>query len=318
MNEEENNIDNQNTQGEMPPSESLADDQASIENTSLQQPVEQPETQITSTNIPTSEIKSMEVHHHPDLHHNPKKWKEYFLEFIMIFLAVTMGFIAENIREHFGDNKREREIIRALFNDLKKDTANLNDIIYRYMPEHAAWEDSAEVYVTTLPIIGNEKKIAEAFTNATNWNFYYPPQVALEMLKNSGTFNLIKNEKIKAQIINFNELVNIYLNYSQFTLAAEHAIDTATAGIISRDAMRLLIARVYEKTNAEYGSITESDIPELTKLKSYDKKVYLNYIQKLDAVDYLLHDLLGLYHKILKEEISLLDVLNNEYHLKDE
>jgi hypothetical protein len=35
----------------------------------------------------------MEVHHHPDLHHKPKKWKEYFLEFLMIFLAVTLGFL---------------------------------------------------------------------------------------------------------------------------------------------------------------------------------------------------------------------------------
>ena len=39
------------------------------------------------------ETENMEVHHHPDLHHKPKKWKEYFLEFLMIFLAVTMGFI---------------------------------------------------------------------------------------------------------------------------------------------------------------------------------------------------------------------------------
>ena len=23
----------------------------------------------------------MEIHHHPDLHHKPKKWKEYILEF---------------------------------------------------------------------------------------------------------------------------------------------------------------------------------------------------------------------------------------------
>ena len=48
----------------------------------------------------TSETEQpMEVHHHPDLHHEKKKWKEYFLEFLMIFLAVTLGFIAENIRE---------------------------------------------------------------------------------------------------------------------------------------------------------------------------------------------------------------------------
>jgi hypothetical protein len=37
----------------------------------------------------------MDVHHHPDLHHKKKNFKEYFLAFIMIFLAVTIGFIAE-------------------------------------------------------------------------------------------------------------------------------------------------------------------------------------------------------------------------------
>jgi hypothetical protein len=42
----------------------------------------------------------MDVHHHPDLHHKKKNFKEYFLEFLMIFLAVTLGFIGSirNIR----------------------------------------------------------------------------------------------------------------------------------------------------------------------------------------------------------------------------
>jgi cell division protein FtsB len=39
---------------------------------------------------------NMEVHHHP--HVEKKNFKEYFLEFLMIFLAVTMGFFAESIR----------------------------------------------------------------------------------------------------------------------------------------------------------------------------------------------------------------------------
>ena len=38
----------------------------------------------------------MEVHHHS---HHPKKWKEYLTEFLMLFLAVSMGFVAENLRE---------------------------------------------------------------------------------------------------------------------------------------------------------------------------------------------------------------------------
>ena len=49
----------------------------------------------------------MEVHHHPDLHHKKKKIKEYFLEFLMIFLAVTLGFIAENVREKRDDTEIE-------------------------------------------------------------------------------------------------------------------------------------------------------------------------------------------------------------------
>jgi len=36
----------------------------------------------------------MEVHRHPDV--EKKRFKEYFLEFLMIFLAVTLGFFAEN------------------------------------------------------------------------------------------------------------------------------------------------------------------------------------------------------------------------------
>ncbi|MEO6838300.1 MAG: hypothetical protein ABI185_07915 [Ginsengibacter sp.] len=54
----------------------------------------------------------MEVHHHPDIHHKPKKWKEYFLEFLMIFLAVTLGFFAENIRKHTTDRAKEKQYRR--------------------------------------------------------------------------------------------------------------------------------------------------------------------------------------------------------------
>jgi hypothetical protein len=71
----------------------------------------------------------MEVHHHPDLHHKPKKWKEYFLEFLMIFLAVTMGFIAENIREHITEHKNAKILAASLLEDIKSDTASLHSLI---------------------------------------------------------------------------------------------------------------------------------------------------------------------------------------------
>lgn len=51
----------------------------------------------------------------------------------MIFLVVSMGFFAESYREHLVDKRKEKEIITALFNDIKKDTGNLNTIITRYL-----------------------------------------------------------------------------------------------------------------------------------------------------------------------------------------
>jgi hypothetical protein len=71
----------------------------------------------------------MEVHHHPDLHHKKKNFKEYFLEFLMIFLAVTLGFIAENIREHLADKTKEIDFIVSLKEDVLSDTALLQQVI---------------------------------------------------------------------------------------------------------------------------------------------------------------------------------------------
>src|SRR5579871_137919 len=66
----------------------------------------------------------MEVHHHPQI--EKKNLKEFFLEFLMIFLAVTLGFFAENIRETVADNSREKEFMKSMAEDLKSDSANMN------------------------------------------------------------------------------------------------------------------------------------------------------------------------------------------------
>ena len=67
---------------------------------------------------------NMEVHHHPEV--EKKGFKEYLLEGLMIFLAVFMGFVAENIRENISEHKRAAEFARSYFEDIKKDTAALN------------------------------------------------------------------------------------------------------------------------------------------------------------------------------------------------
>ena len=59
-----------------------------------------PEQTIESTQPQTQnsqqQIENMEVHKHPHHVTHKKKWAEYLLEFFMLFLAVFLGFLAEN------------------------------------------------------------------------------------------------------------------------------------------------------------------------------------------------------------------------------
>ena len=65
----------------------------------------------------------MEVHHHA--HTARKKWIHYFWEFLMLFLAVFCGFLAENQREHFVEAHRAKDYAKSLLNDLRFDTGEL-------------------------------------------------------------------------------------------------------------------------------------------------------------------------------------------------
>jgi hypothetical protein len=83
---------------------------------------------LNNSKLKNSKLQTdkMEVHHHPDLHHKRKNFREYFFEFLMIFLAVSLGFFAESLREKIVDSKRQQEYAQTLYEDLKVDTTLLN------------------------------------------------------------------------------------------------------------------------------------------------------------------------------------------------
>src|SRR5215813_2913843 len=65
----------------------------------------------------------MEVHQHT---HTPrKKFTHYLWEFLMLFLAVFCGFLAENQREHLVEHSREKQYILSLVEDVKTDASNV-------------------------------------------------------------------------------------------------------------------------------------------------------------------------------------------------
>jgi len=72
----------------------------------------------------------MEVHHHVHpatggAHSSRQKWTHYLWEFVMLFLAVFCGFLAENFREHQVEHRREKAYIKSLIKDVELDIISL-------------------------------------------------------------------------------------------------------------------------------------------------------------------------------------------------
>ena len=69
----------------------------------------------------------MEVHAHT--HTARKKWTHYLWEFLMLFLAVFCGFLAENFRENQVEHQREKQFIVSMIKELESDTSGMNEVL---------------------------------------------------------------------------------------------------------------------------------------------------------------------------------------------
>lgn len=69
----------------------------------------------------------MEIHHHTGMSH--KKWYHYFWEFFMLFLAVTLGFLVENMREHYIENERLHRYLKSMLMDMESNQRVMDSAI---------------------------------------------------------------------------------------------------------------------------------------------------------------------------------------------
>ena|SRR5665213_494779 len=126
----------------------------------------------------------MEVHHHPKVEH--KGIKEYLLEGLMIFLAVMLGFIAENIRESISEHRRAGEFARSYFEDVKKDTTAL-DAAMRFSGHKIAVLDSALVMLHYPAEKQNDSLLYKQLSANSNVAAFEPSEGTYEQIKSSGS-----------------------------------------------------------------------------------------------------------------------------------
>ena len=69
----------------------------------------------------------MELHHHA--HTSRKKWTHYFWEFVMLFLAVFCGFLAEYQLEHKIERDRAKQFLQSMLVDVRTNINILDSLL---------------------------------------------------------------------------------------------------------------------------------------------------------------------------------------------
>lgn len=139
----------------------------------------------------------MEVHHK---HHVPKNWKEYITEFFMLFAAVSIGFLAENIREHQIEQNRATEFIDMFKIEIGKNEHLIDSVIKQDMP-------LLNYYDSLMYALRDKKnKIAlyDISKNLSLWIYRFANDKRIfDQMKNSGSLRYIKNTALIDQITEY-------------------------------------------------------------------------------------------------------------------
>jgi hypothetical protein len=143
----------------------------------------------------------MEVHHHS--HSSRKKWTHYFWEFLMLFLAMFCGFLAENQREHMIEHGREKVYMTSLVENLQEDTSwlifalNRNDYLVK----------GGDTLRQTIYDVGvKDSAVKKLYVYSRQYlrplSFEYTDRTSSQ-LKNSGAMRLIRKKKVADGIVNY-------------------------------------------------------------------------------------------------------------------
>jgi hypothetical protein len=141
----------------------------------------------------------MEVHHHPHIPTHAKPWKEYLLEGLMIFVAVTLGYGAENVREHYVETKKAIISAKNLYVDVTYDS-----IGYARNTINRSRQDSCFEIINAFYNNNTLDKEIPAVYAAHGCMalrmLHQMNSLALDEVKSSGTLKFLESDELKAAI----------------------------------------------------------------------------------------------------------------------
>ena len=164
-----------------------------------------------NANILQSEISPLEmnlpegpanIHTQQSMTAPHKKWKDYFLQFLMIFLGVTLGFFSSNIRDKIINDGKEEHYISSFMHDLKLDTLSASNIQLDQMKLLAEMDSALKITPQEIKNLSQQNSFFRHFLvfyiNAFNFR---QNDNTLVQLRNAGGYSLIRKPGVVDSII---------------------------------------------------------------------------------------------------------------------
>ena len=244
----------------------------------------------------------MEVHAHT--HTARKKWTHYFWEFLMLFLAVFCGFLAEYKLEQTIERHREKEFILSMIEDAMTDTTNIHAAIPLNL-ERAGYADSLSI--ACLNYRGTQPENTNIYETHRNCiyrpDLVYPTDRTLFQLKNSGGMRLIRKKKATESIIAYDNSGKRLINQQTYYETYLNDLTNSSAQL-----MNFLVLwghsrkEVHPYDTAKLINPDRLKLMEMGNIAVIYKGVLLQYINRLKEME--------------KESVVLINTLKKEYHIK--
>jgi hypothetical protein len=146
----------------------------------------------------------MEVHHHA--HTERKKWHHYFWEFFMLFLAVFLGFLVENQREHIVEKSRARQFLQSMLVDVQSNIKALDSLLAQ---DKAIITNHDSLVLWLLADSATIDRAAFAKKLGAVWmrNFLVRKET-YEQMKSSGSLRYVGNIDFLKKMMDYERITN--------------------------------------------------------------------------------------------------------------
>ena len=262
----------------------LEDDAASIETTSI---------------TPQQETQNMETHA-PHLHHAPgKKFWHYFYEFLMLFLAVFCGFLAENQREHIVEHQREKKFARRLLSDLRQDSIFFENGIK--VLEERQKAHTRFLQIMTDPVPATDSAVMRGFVPLLRGTINDFTTATYSQMKSSGTLRYIGNDDLTTSLQEYYDV-----------LLAKASRDSEGAGKFFAD---YIIPYMTKHFRFQDFKSSDGSLPP-TKLLYRSAESDQELINIMGVWASNCDSQLGFLRPAQREMLELIKLIKKEYHLK--